>query len=667
MKIKKQKKNKVLPRYSVLLGEIVSKNIRYILGLVMTFALISIGIMSGTVANLRTRAEVDEYNVQVEQWVLNQKNILEMFVDSLEAQGDLYKDYDATVAYLDDITKNYEEISCTYLSDPSLPTLVIMNNGWMPDAGFDVAARSWYSNAIDTDDIAITEPYLDEQTGGYCITFSKRVEIDGQVIGVFGIDFYMDKLTSILAETYSDQGYAFLVDNETDTIITHPSKEYQLSAEVNSKLMDTNYSKCTKAEGKVSSVKDYDSHLKTVTKATSVQDNRFSVFLVKNWMSTYGALVGNILVYLFIFGICLLIVDRKNKRNIEKWFRPLEKITEDIQEIAKGNLSLTFEADEVSVEIKVLQESLNTTIKALNSYVGDITRILESVADGDLTVISGVDYEGDFVRLQNVLQTITGNLNILVKDIDQSAKQFKVISNDVLAASSQVEEGAATQAENINSLAGNMDDLQSNMRNVNDTAQSVIQDVEENSLNLKDISDNKMDLLYKKMKEIEGSSNRIVECLEIINGINAQTNLLALNASIEAARAGDAGKGFAVVADEIRGLSDDTTKASQDIDEMIKVNNRAVEEGLSIMENTVGVLKENLDNFMKAKDKIGNMAEVIEEQEAYISKIVTYVDEIEGIVKSNTDVSKNNYQAAEQMAEQSDKLNAQIDNFVIKE
>ena len=70
---------------------------------------------------------------------------------------------------------------------------------------------------------------------------------------------------------------------------------------------------------------------------------------------------------------------------------------------------------------------------------------------------------------------------------------------------------------------------------------------------------------------------------------------------------------------------------------------------------------------MKAKDKIGNMAEVIEEQEAYISKIVTYVDEIEGIVKSNTDVSKNNYQAAEQMAEQSDKLNAQIDNFVIKE
>ena len=88
---------------------------------------------------------------------------------------------------------------------------------------FDVAARSWYSGAIDNDDIYITAPYQDEQTGEFCITFSKRVIIDGKVIGVFGIDFYMDKLTTLLAESYSGGGYAFLVDNKDGTIITHPS------------------------------------------------------------------------------------------------------------------------------------------------------------------------------------------------------------------------------------------------------------------------------------------------------------------------------------------------------------------------------------------------------------------------------------------------------------
>ena len=89
-----------------------------------------------------------------------------MFVNNIEAQGDLYKDYDAAVQYLDHITQKYEEISCTYLSDPSLPTVVIMNNGWKPDADFDVTQRSWYSDAIDNDDIAVKCGYLMNRFGG---------------------------------------------------------------------------------------------------------------------------------------------------------------------------------------------------------------------------------------------------------------------------------------------------------------------------------------------------------------------------------------------------------------------------------------------------------------------------------------------------------------------
>ncbi|PGH58333.1 methyl-accepting chemotaxis protein [Azospirillum palustre] len=69
----------------------------------------------------------------------------------------------------------------------------------------------------------------------------------------------------------------------------------------------------------------------------------------------------------------------------------------------------------------------------------------------------------------------------------------------------------------------------------------------------------------RRVGELSIASERIAEIVSTIEAIAKQTNLLALNATIEAARAGEAGKGFAVVASEVKGLSNQTARATEDI------------------------------------------------------------------------------------------------------
>ena len=661
---KKKKNNGQLQKYSDLFTKIINRNNCIILVIVLGIAFVGVTLMSVYRGNAAINSEAQEYRAEIEKWVLKQQSILNMFVNNIEAQGDLYKDYDAAVQYLDHITQKYEEISCTYLSDPSLPTVVIMNNGWKPDADFDVTQRSWYSDAIDNDDIAVSAPYLDEQTGNYCMTMSKRVVIDGKTIGVFGIDFYMDQLTAILSDSYKGHNYAFLASKD-GMIVTHPSEQLQLGDGVSVKVSDSVYAKCKK-DASVKTIVDYQKKAKTVT-AMTTEDGNFRVFMVKDWLQVYSFLVETTIFYIFMFIACVWGSIRYNRRVIGKWFQPLEEFARKIPAVAQGQLDIVFDEDEICLEIKVLQDSLNQMVTSLNIYINDIVRILEDIAEGNLAVTSDIEYRGDFARLQQAIQKITGNLNGLVRDIEHSAKQFQGISRQVSAVSGQVEQGARQQADSIDDLAQNMDHLQKGMVQATGSVREVIVAVNANNENLRDITHNQINLLSDKMNEISESSAKIGECLELINSINSQTNLLALNASIEAARAGEAGKGFAVVAEEIRQLSENTADASGEIRGMIQKNNESVREGINITEHTVQILEDNLKSFEEVRDEITKAAQIIENQEEYMNNISKSMGAIGSIVDNNTSVSKENTAAAEEMTQQTDQLSGQIGKFHLAE
>jgi methyl-accepting chemotaxis protein len=88
----------------------------------------------------------------------------------------------------------------------------------------------------------------------------------------------------------------------------------------------------------------------------------------------------------------------------------------------------------------------------------------------------------------------------------------------------------------------------------------------------------------------EELSSSIGEIVGLIRSIAGQTNLQVLNATIEAARAGDAGKGFAVVASEVKGLANQTSRATEDIGAQIGQMQTATKEAVEAIQGITSSL-----------------------------------------------------------------------------
>lgn len=176
-----------------------------------------------------------------------------------------------------------------------------------------------------------------------------------------------------------------------------------------------------------------------------------------------------------------------------------------------------------------------------------------------------------------------------------------------------------------------------------------------------------MDALSGAMDDISANALEITKIASDIGDIAFQTNVLAINAAVEAARAGSAGSGFAVVADEVRELAVKSAEAAQNAADMIANTRAIIQTGVELNAETAGSLKAISEVSGQISEISDDLVTAVQGQKDALGAMEDRIETISSITNRNMQNAEGTKQASGALAQEAEKLQAQVEKFVLKE
>ena len=340
----------------------------------------------------------------------------------------------------------------------------------------------------------------------------------------------------------------------------------------------------------------------------------------------------SIIMFAFIAGLCMIVLCLlayvATRIKIEK---PILQMTERAGDLAAGNLNAKMEVYS-NDQIGILGQKLNVVIQNLRMMVQKI--------------------DGSSRNVFNVVH----NLNTLYQDVLKDSQNISASFSEIAAGSSN----QAQTIEEINALMVQLsemiDEVTGSNERISDRNQNVQAVVVSGSKQMQELKDTSevtkihISNIEKNMQALTQSILEISTIIDTIREISNQTNLLALNASIESARAGEVGQGFAVVANEVRKLAEETSSATQDIEEKIVNIKTEMSRMVDAVNETGAVSEKQLVSFQETERIFNEIQTAISEMTNGISEISVNVKNLHEKRKEMTSSMTTISEAADEVA-----------------
>ena len=324
------------------------------------------------------------------------------------------------------------------------------------------------------------------------------------------------------------------------------------------------------------------------------------------------------------------VVSSRQQQQTEKLRHQLVSLIKDVEEAAKGNL--TVRADVTEGEIGTVGDFFNSVIESLRGIVQQVklatTQVNASLGENEQAIAQLADVA--FKQAQETTRTL------------DSVERMSCSIQEIASSANHAAEVARTASTSAQAGEEAMDRTVQKILNLQETVAETA----------------------KKVKHLGESSQEISKVVSLINQIALQTNLLAINAGIEASRAGEEGQSFAVVAKEIGELAARSAAATKEIEQIVENIQTGTNQVVEAMELGTTQVVEGTHLVKETKQSLGQILDVSRQIDQLVQSISNATVSHAETSQSLTDLMKEMVMVSEQTSKSSHQISSSLQDTV---